>query len=132
MSSIREKAIRRWLRWRREFPNEDRHDPDHCARNLSAGPSGFEDWTRCAGNTTRHTGLEFGNSGGIGSRQAWAAHLELAGGRRGRWGSGKRMAGLWRPADLADLRISFRSRSAGGGSPETLAAARYGRSSQHP
>src|SRR4029453_5508067 len=131
MSSIREKAIRRWLRWQKESPNEGRHDADHCARNLSAGPSGFEDWTRCAGNTTRHTGLEFGNSGCFGSREAWAAHLELAGDVTGRWGSGKRMAVFRRPADLADLRISFRSRSAGSGSPEALAAARYGRSSKH-
>src|SRR4029453_10140999 len=94
MSSIREKAIRRWLRWQKESPNEGRHDPDHGARNLSAGPSGFEDWPGCTHRTTHHTGLELGNSGCFGSREAWIAHLELAGNAGGRRGSGKRVAAL--------------------------------------
>ena len=68
----------------------------------------------------------------VGSGEAWAAHLELAGSISGRWGSDDWVAALRGSADLANIRISLGNGITGGRSPQAPAAERHGRhSSQH-
>src|SRR5262245_46962416 len=111
--------------------HEDRQAPHDRGHDLPAGLSDLEDWTGSTGHTTRYTRLEFGNSGSAGFGEALVTHFELARNVSGRWSQDSRVAAVWRPADLANLRISFCSGTPGGRSPQALVAERHRRGSQH-